>query len=564
MTCFSAVYREIPEEIVSHLSKQGIHPLMAKLYAARGVNDIGDIGGKLSDLLSPALLTNSDKAAQLLADAILMNKKILVIGDYDCDGATSTAVAVGCLREFGARVDYLIPNRLVHGYGLSEEIARLAIEKNPDWVITVDNGINDIAGVALLKQHSIAVIITDHHIEGDQLPDADAIVNPHLHNCQFPSKCLAGVGVIFYVMMQLRTHLRKLGFFASQPEPNLAYYLDLVALGTIADVMPLDKNNRILVAEGIHRIRSGKAHPGLMALLQLAGRNPLQLTTEDFGFCIAPRLNAAGRLGDMALSVACLLETDEDEAAVLASKLEKLNRTRQSIQEDMLQSAEKQVLAIEADQKTLVLYHNRWHEGIIGIIAGRLKDRHQKPVFVFASGQDGLLKGSGRSVLGIHLHAVLSEINQRCPELLLRFGGHAAAAGVTIHEDSLSHFENIFESVVVEMLSGQDCTPTIHADGSLDPSFCILDTALMIENQVWGPHFPMPVFVDHFEVEKTEIMASKHLRLKLRRNDLLFDAVQFNTTRIPENAQQTAYRLTVNRYQGKLGLKLQIEGWIDS
>ena len=562
MTFFTAVSRPIPEAIADHLCHQGVHPLMAALYAARGISDKDELGGSLGHLLSPDLLTNSDLAGKTLAQAILSGQKILVIGDYDCDGATATAVAVSCLRELGACVDYLIPNRLIHGYGLSAEIARLAIEKNPDWVITVDSGISDVAGVAQLKSAQIGVIITDHHIASSTLPAADIIVNPNLPDCQFPSKSLSGVGVVFYVMMQLRSSLRTLGHFQHRPEPNLASYLDLVALGTIADVVCLDKNNRILVTEGLLRIRARKARAGLLALLSVSGRRPELTTAEDFAFFIAPRLNAAGRLGDMTLSVECLLAETPEEAERLADRLHKLNKQRQSIQETMLQTAEKQLGKTHPDQQSLTLYHETWHEGIIGIIAGRLKDRCQKPVFVFAPASDGFLKGSGRSVADIHLHAALVEINRQYPDLLHRFGGHAAAAGVAIAQSRLDDFQAALETVTLAFLSGKTQKPTLETDGSLALSFCNLETALLIENQIWGQGFPSPVFVDHFSIEKKELLANKHLKLTLKREGAFFEAILFNKKNVPDSVKKVAYRLIVDRYQNRENIKLHIEGWV--
>lgn len=565
-TFFSSNERVVPEAAHQSLIDDGVHPLLAKLYASRGVTSVTDIGGKLGDLIRPTCLKGIEHAAQLLADALENNQKILIVGDYDCDGATATAVGIGFLRELGANVDFLIPNRLKHGYGLSPEVVTMAIERSPDWVITVDNGISDAEGVARMRQTGIHVIVTDHHLAPETLPPADAIVNPNQPGCTFPSKSLAGVGVIFYLMMQLRITLRERNFFTKRAEPNLANFLDLVALGTVADLVPLDRNNRILVAEGIKRVQSGNARPGITAILNIASRDYRSVTPDDFGFVVAPRLNAAGRLKDMSMSVECLSAADSSSAYEFARELDKLNHKRQTLQQRMIDKAES-YLRSSPYIETITLFDKTWHEGIIGIVAGKLKEQKQKPVFIFAVGQDNIMKGSGRSVSGIHLYDVLTAMNARNPNLFLRFGGHAAAGGVSIRAEDFPLFQQSFEDIVREIKGGKPFELTLETDGSLNVEHCDLNTAKLIERQIWGQGFPPPVFVDTFRVNNVTVLNNTHLKLNVYRDGKYFDAVRFHCTSLPpanraDGAIRMAYRLTVNRYRGSENVKLQIEEWV--
>ncbi len=555
------VKRSVPQRAVWQLEQQGLHPLLARLYASRGVTDKAELDYELKSLLPPATLTHASDAALILADAIEAEAKLLIVGDYDCDGATATAVGMRALKMLGADVDFLLPDRFKLGYGLSPAIVDLAAEQSPDLIITVDNGIASIEGINRAREHGIATLITDHHLPAETLPDADCIVNPNQPGCDFPSKCIAGVGVMFYVMLALRAELRERGFFADRPEPNFAALLDLVALGTVADVVKLDRNNRILVAQGLKRMRAGQLQPGLAALFKAAGRDVKKATAMDLGFIVGPRLNAAGRLADMRLGVECLLTDDPARALNIAQQLDALNRERREIESDMQEQALHLLESLDADDAApgIALFDESWHEGVVGILASRIKDKLHRPVFAFAPGEGGIIKGSGRSIPGLHLRDALDLIAKRAPGLLIRFGGHAMAAGATVDAKNFENFRNLFAQVAGELLDPTDLTRTLETDGALEGGYFSLETARLLENEIWGQGFPAPLFMDEFEVEQQRVLKEKHLKLRLRKGNTRIDAIQFNFSRQPEHTARLAYRLSINEYMGVETTQLMVE-----
>ncbi|MEZ5618965.1 MAG: single-stranded-DNA-specific exonuclease RecJ [Rhodocyclaceae bacterium] len=560
------VTRRTPHAAQQRLEYEGVHPLLARLYAARGIARAAELDTALSALLDPSLLKGAAEAATLLADAIAAGRHLLIVADYDCDGATACAVGVRALRAFnaacgfGANVSYLVPNRFDYGYGLTPEVVRLAAAQKPDVIITVDNGIASVDGVAEAKRLGFATLITDHHLPGDELPAADCIVNPNQPGCGFPSKSIAGVGVMFYVMLALRAELRKRGAFSAGDEPNLAALLDLVALGTVADVVKLDRNNRILVAQGLARIRQGKMQPGLRALFRIAGREAERASTFDLGFALGPRLNAAGRLADMALGIECLVTDDLGRALNIAQQLDQLNRERRSIESDMQDQALVLLEGIEAAERaSLTLYDPAWHQGVIGILASRVKDKLHRPVIAFARGNADELKGSGRSIRGLHLRDALDLVSKQAPGLLLRFGGHAAAAGLTLREESLSRFETLFEQTVRELIDPADLTRTIETDGPLEAGRMSLESARLLEGEIWGQGFPAPVFSDDFAVDSQRILNDRHLKLTLRKGAARFDAIRFNFAEGAPDKVRAAYRLAVNEFNGVSSVQLVLE-----
>ncbi|HEX6827493.1 MAG TPA: single-stranded-DNA-specific exonuclease RecJ [Burkholderiales bacterium] len=514
-------------------------------------------------MLPAGALKGAAEAARLLADAIAAGRRLLIVADYDSDGATACALGMRALGDFGARVDYVVPNRFEFGYGLSPEIVRLAWEtRRPDLLITVDNGIASVEGVAEANRLGMQVLVTDHHLPGERLPEAAAIVNPNQPGCEFPSKHLAGVGVMFYLMLALRAELRGRGAFASRPEPNLAQYLDLVALGTIADVVRLDDNNRVLVTQGLKRIRAGKGSPGVNALLRAGGRDPARASAYDLGFVAGPRLNAAGRLDDMSVGIECLLAREDPAAEGIASELDALNRQRRAIEADMQESALASLDAVQVDDScALSLYDPAWHQGVIGILASRIKDRFHRPVIAFAPGGAGVLKGSGRSVPALHLRDALDLVAKRHPGLIHRFGGHAAAAGLTIAEEDFARFRDAFEEVAATLLSPEDLERVIASDGSLEEDEIRLDLARLLAEQVWGQGFPAPAFCDRFSVESQRVVGEKHLRLRLRRGQSLYDGMLFSQTESLPRQLRAVYRLDVNEYAGSAGLQLVLQHW---
>jgi single-stranded-DNA-specific exonuclease len=563
------VTRPFPAAAASALAQAGVPTVLARVLAARGVRERGELEYPLKALLPYTALKNIDAAAAILADAIEQQKRLLIVGDYDADGATATAVGMRAFGAMGARIDYLVPNRFDYGYGLTPEIVQVAAQRAPDLIITVDNGIASINGVAEATRLGIGTIVTDHHIAGPVLPDALSIVNPNQPGCAFASKALAGVGVMFYVVLATRAALRQRGYFSgARREPNVAALLDLVALGTIADVVKLDANNRLLVEQGMRRIRAGRACVGIHALLQVAGRPPSMATSYDLGFLLGPRLNAAGRLQDISLGIECLLTDDAARALDIARQLDQLNRERRSIEADMQDAALVRLDRFDAGESfSITLFEPDWHQGVVGLVASRIKDRFHRPVIALARGSNGELKGSGRSIPALHLRDALDLVDKRAPGLLLRFGGHAAAAGVALREEDLPAFAAAFESVVRELLSPVDLERTIETDGSLQDAEIDIQLARRMHEHAWGQGFPAPTFHDVFAVIDQRIVGEKHSRLKLRRvNSSLsspkaLDAILFGYAQPLPARIEAVYRLGLNFHNDSYGLELAIEHW---
>lgn len=543
------------------LSQQGLHPVLARLLVARGVSDVKELSTGLNALIPPQALLQIDDAALFLADAIEAEQKLLVVADYDCDGATACAVAVRGLRSMGAQVDYLVPNRFEYGYGLTPEIVALAAQsKSPDIIITVDNGIASVEGVAAAQELGIEVVVTDHHLPGDHLPAAAVIVNPNQPHCNFPSKNLAGVGVMFYVLMALRAELRLRGHFEAQNQPRLDKLLDLVALGTVADVVKLDANNRVLVAQGLQRIRTGHACAGINALFRVAGKETRQVKAIDLGFTVGPRLNAAGRLADMSLGIECLLTDDLGRAAEIASQLDNINRERRSIESEMQEAAMQTLENINPQASaTLCLFNEQWHQGVIGIVASRLKEKYFRPTITFAPAGNGMIKGSGRSIPGFHLRDALDLVSKRAPHLIDKFGGHAMAAGLSLQEKDFEEFLTTFEQVGNEWLTSIQLEHVLETDGELDISDFNLDFISLLETQVWGQGFAPPIFNNQFQVLNQKILKEKHLKLFLEKDGQQFDAIWFNRTEELPRKIQAAYRLDANEYNGRTKVQLLLE-----
>ena len=542
------------------LQDAGVHPLLARLYAARRIASAGELAQDFSGLLAPALLTNADRAARLLADAIAQQKKLLIIADYDADGATACAVGLRALRMMGAQVDYLVPNRFEMGYGLTPELVDLAATRKPDLLITVDNGIASVEGVDRARSLGIATLITDHHLPGAELPRAECIVNPNQPGCGFASKALAGVGVMFYVMLALRAELRKRGAFAGKAEPNLAALTDLVALGTVADVVPLDANNRILVAQGLKRLRAGQAQAGLEALLRAAGRDAAQANAFDLGFVLGPRLNAAGRLADMGLGIECLATDDAARAANCALELDRLNRERRRIEAEMLEQARAAADAVaDAPGAAVSFFDPAWHQGVVGILASRLRERLHRPVVCFARAKDGELRGSGRSIPGFHLRDCLDLVAKRAPGLILRFGGHAQASGLSLREADLERFREAFAGAAAQTMPAEALTRTVETDGALEPEQMSLTLAQLLEERIWGQGFPQPLFCDTFALESQRVVGEKHSRLKLVKDGRRLQAMRFNSLDPLPPRFRAAYRLSVNVYNGLPSVQVNVE-----
>ena len=557
--------RQFDEKIANELVKQGVNTLLARLYAARGVITKSELETSLAQIIPPELLTNNVEMAKLLADAIGANKKILVIGDYDADGATATAVAVKGLSSMGANVDFLVPNRFEYGYGLTPEIVALAATLKPDILITVDNGIASVDGVAAANLLGLQVLITDHHLPADTTPAAACIVNPNQHGCNFPSKNLAGVGVMFYVLLALRAELRNRGAFSEKPEPNLTELLDLVALGTVADLVTLDANNRILVEQGLRRIRNfsnpkAVGSAGIVALLKIAGKSPEKVTAQDFGFAVGPRLNAAGRLDDMRLGITCLLAETEAIAIQKAQTLHELNMERRNIEADMQDSA---LIALENIEVTnnfsLSIYNADYHQGVIGILASRLKEKYHRPTIVFADAGDGIVKGSGRSIANFHLRDALDLVTKRHPSLIIKFGGHAMAAGLSIKQVDFAAFQTAFEAAARALLTEADLQAVIETDGSLNGAEMGLQTAQILASSLWGQGFAPPLFCDDFKVINQRIVGEKHLKLILEKDAKRFDAIYFGCTEISAGNVKVVYALDVNEYKGLQTLQMLVK-----
>lgn len=552
---------------------KSLHPVLQRIYSARQVTKPEDLSKELSQLLPFSALKDIEKAVLRLTKAIQEQQRILIVGDFDADGATSTALAVGALKAFGAQqVSYLVPNRFTYGYGLTPEIVAVAQEQKPDVIITVDNGISSHAGITYANELGMTVIVTDHHLSAETLPTAHAIVNPNQPNDLFSSKCLAGVGVIFYVMIALRAHLKTIHWFEEQRIecPNLANYLDLVALGTIADVVPLDKNNRILVHQGLRQIREGKARPGIAALLQVAGRKHEKLRAIDLGFSVGPRLNAAGRLEDMSLGIACLLETDLSKALTMAQELDQLNKERRVIESQMQQEALSAVEKLNLNKQLpqgVCLYQEEWHQGVVGLVASRVKDKIHRPVIAFAKADETTLKGSGRSIPGLHIRDVLANIAAQKPDLISKFGGHAMAAGLSLPLNQLTAFQNAFAEAVKKQLATDDLRPRVITDGELMATEFTLEVAeLLSQAGPFGQSFEEPLFDGRFKILSQRIVGTSHLKLVLQipGGPYPVDAILFNAdlNQWPNYQCEEAvlvYRLDVNEYQGRRQLQLLIE-----
>jgi single-stranded-DNA-specific exonuclease len=556
--------RAVDPRALARLTSAGVSPLMARLYASRGIGAPDAIGGGTADLLPPSTMRGSAEAGRLLADAIAARERILVVGDYDCDGATGVAVGVLGLRAMGAVVDYLVPNRFDYGYGLTPEIVDAALAHprlgRPDLLVTVDNGIASLEGVARAREAGLRVLVTDHHLPGAALPAADALVNPNQPGCGFASKHLAGVGVMFYVLCALRAELRARGAWRGRAEPPLGDLLDLVALGTVADVVRLDRNNRLLVAAGLKRIRSGRTRPGLLALLRLAGREPRAVGSVDLGFALGPRINAAGRLSDISVGVECLLEDDEARAGELAARLDAMNRERREIEADMREEALSDVGEPDPGRRTLVAFRPGWHQGVVGLVASRLKERFGRPALALARDErhPGLLKGSGRSVAGVHLRDVLDLVDRRAPGVLLRFGGHAMAAGLTMREDALPRLADALEDAVRELADPACFAQVLETDGALAPEDLSVATLAEIEHEVWGQGFPEPLFADRFAVLSQRLVKDRHLKLELRLGTRRVSAIAFGRTDPVGEEALIAYRLQRDDWRGESGVSLVV------
>jgi single-stranded-DNA-specific exonuclease len=541
------------------LLEAGVHPVLARVYAARSIASARQLEYDAALLHDPAGLKGIDAAGCLLADAIAARRRLLIVADYDADGATACAVGIRALRMLGADVDYLVPDRFKLGYGLSPELVDLAAQRKPDLIITVDNGIASVEGVAHAARLGIATLITDHHLPGPELPAAACIVNPNQPGCGFASKALAGVGVMFYVMLALRAELRRREKLPETKQPNLGTLADLVALGTVADVVPLDANNRNLVALGLKRLRAGKAQPGIAALLRAAGRTPADVSSFDLGFVAGPRLNAAGRLADMSLGIECLVTDDEARAANIAQELDRLNRERRRIEATMLEQAVEETRKLEA-QDQAAFFSPGWHEGVVGILASRLKDRLHRPVVCFAPARDGgLLKGSGRSIAGFHLRDCLDLVAKRAPGLIVRFGGHAQAAGLTIARSGYERFAAEFQRAIDDLLPAEARGRTVETDGALEPAHCTLEVARLLESQIWGQGFPQPMFCDTFAVDSQRVVGERHLKLRLVKNGRRFEAMRFGALEPLPASARLAYRLGVNEFNGLKTVQLNVE-----
>ncbi|HRO80218.1 MAG: single-stranded-DNA-specific exonuclease RecJ [Alicycliphilus sp.] len=565
------ISRDIPPRAVWALEQAGVHPLLARLYAARGIRAQDELDDALARLLPPGGLKGIGAAATLLADAIAQDKRLVIVADYDCDGATACAVGVRGLALLGARhVQYLVPDRVVDGYGLTASIARRVAERGADMLITVDNGIASVEGVGEAKALGLSVVVTDHHLPGPALPAADAIVNPNQPGCTFESKSMAGVGVMFYLLLQLRAELRARGRFDQASQPRLEPLLPLVALGTVADVVRLDNNNRRLVAQGLKRIRAGQMQPGIQALFDAAGRKAPAATTFDFGFALGPRINAAGRLADMTLGIECLLTDDTARAAELARQLDAINRERREIEggmrEQAMQLAEGLFDEGEEPPPAISVFDPDFHEGVVGIVASRLKDRLHRPTFVFAAssapGKEHELKGSGRSIAGFHLRDALDLVAKRHPGVILKFGGHAMAAGCTVAEEHFETFEQAFAQVAQEWLDAATLTRRLETDGPLAPEYCRAELVDQLQLQVWGQGFAPPTFSEQVQVLSQRLVgeAKNHLQLKLLHQGQPMDAIWFgHTEQLPERAL-LAFRLDVNEWRGERRVQFLVEG----
>jgi len=564
-------------EISDELQNSDLHPLLKKIYANRGITRLNQVNYNLKNLVDFALLKDIDIASEIVAQAIVQQKRILIIGDFDVDGATSCAVMMRSLKAMGLNnIDYLVPNRFDFGYGLSPEIVDVAAElqPKPDLIVTVDNGISSIDGVDRANELGIEVVVTDHHLAGDTLPLAAAIVNPNQPGCSFPEKTIAGVGVAFYLMLAVRAVLREKNWFdENKKEPNMARFLDLVALGTVADVVPLDDNNRILIEYGLQRIRANKGCSGINALLTIAGKSIEGCSSQDFGFIIGPRLNAAGRLDDMSIGIECLLCDNYEQAFKYAATLNQINLQRREIESDMLKQAtdllEKQISRLDnsvALPKAMALYDEQWHQGVVGLLASRIKEKYHRPVIAFADSGNGEIKGSGRSITGLHIRDALDAVSKKHNNLIEKFGGHAMAAGLTLQRKNFSQFQQAFNQQVESMLRPQDLENICETDGPVDESFMNMDTSELFKYaSPWGQLFPEPVFDDVFKISNWKIVGEKHLKMDLVKEGTgaYYAAIAFNKTDkdLPsgEDDIRIVFRLDVNEFRGKRSLQLIVQ-----
>ncbi len=544
-----------------HLRDAGIHPVLARIFAARGISEPAELSTGLSGMIPPKQLLNTGKAAVFLADAIAGGRKMTVIADYDCDGATACAVALRGLKLMGARVDFMVPNRFDNGYGLTPAIVDEAKKNHgTEVLVTVDNGIASLEGIGRAVALGMEVLVTDHHLPGDELPKNCIVVNPNQPGCPFPSKHLAGVGVMFYVLLALRAEMRLRRVFDESTQPRLDHLLDLVALGTFADVVRLDANNRILVAQGLRRIRSGIMQPGVAALFMVSGRDCRKASPFDLGFALGPRLNAAGRLSDMALGIECLLTDDASRALQMAEELNRINTERREIEADMRLEAREKIARFQPENRaTICVLSEDWHQGIIGILASRIKEKYFRPTMAFAAGKDGRLRGSGRSIPEFHMRDALDLIAKRHPGLIVQFGGHAMAAGLTLEADGFEVFSEAFESVAKDWLTQTQLERLVETDGSLDDDCFSLDFIHLLDAQVWGHGFPPPLFCDEFTVLNQRILKDRHLKLQLEKNGRHFDAIQFGSTTMLPRCARLAYRLDANEYNGRTSVQLLVE-----
>lgn len=566
------IVRREKTEPAAELS-EALHPVLARIYASRGIHHLQELDYSIQSLTPFHQLMGIAQAVDLLVEVLQQQQAITIVGDFDADGATSTALAIRCLRDMGHhKVDFLVPNRFQYGYGLTTPISQKVAEQGGELLITVDNGIASIEGVAAARTLGMRVLITDHHLPGETLPAADAIVNPNQPGDEFPHKSLAGVGVVFYLMLALRTRLREMDWFTQQgiQDPNLARYLDLVALGTVADVVPLEHNNRILVEQGLRRIRAGQCCPGIRALCQIGKRELERLTSQDLGFALGPRLNAAGRLEDMSIGIRCLLTDSEAEAQNLAVELDSLNRMRQEIEQEMKEQAFALLNELPLDEAgewpaAVCIYHEEWHEGVIGILASRIKERIHRPVIAFAQGENGQLKGSARSIPGLHIRDALAVVATQHPDILTRFGGHAMAAGMSLQPEHLEAFREAFIEVVDQQLASEDRQASLHVDGELNFSNVDLSLAEQLRTGgPWGQGFPAPLFTGKFEVVQQRIVGERHLKFTLRSpQGQTIDAIAFHLDdeQLQTNYQriEAVYRLDINRFRGNQSLQVMLE-----
>lgn len=557
--------REVPEAAQQALIASGVQPIIARIFAARGIQTQSELDASLSNLIPFQSLKNCKEAACLLADATINNEKIVIVADYDADGATAAAIGILFFREMGVLIDYFVPNRFEHGYGLTPEIVDIVAKNKVNVIITVDNGIASVSGVSRANELGIKVLVTDHHLAGPELPDADCIVNPNQPNDSFKSKAIAGVGVMFYVLIALRSELRERHYFNSdQTEPNLANLLDLVALGTVADVVPLDRNNRILVAQGLRRIRSGAMNHGIRALLKIAKKNPTTARSSDFGFAIGPRLNAAGRLTDMKLGIECLISERLETAIDLATELDRLNIERRQIEGDMKDQALTILDNIAGGPEMgVTLFDKTWHSGVVGILASRVKDKLQRPVIAFAQAANGTLKGSGRSIKGVHLRDALDALTKMDPDVIEKFGGHAMAAGLTIQAHQLKRFSELFNDIIEGEFEKNTIDNSIYVDGALEDSDPIPTLAQEVRKHVWGQSFPEPTFINQLYVRTHKLLGESHTKLKLSFTPKgeTFDAIRFNFNESVPDVILCVYRLDINDYFDHQPIQLIVETW---